>query len=217
MEKDIISILLVDDDATYVSIARHHLNKYPSKKFNLIWKNNGEDTIKELKTNPNIDLVLIDYFLPDKDGLEIVKEIRKDNIHVPIIFLTTHKNFKIAIEAMKSNVEDYLIKDEAVDTMLPRAIITVLERVKIKQQIEQAEKNRIISEKKAEAIKELIVTICHEFNNPLAAIKISSDILNKQDLDDKSKEILQKLVDNLKKIEKEISTLRDLDISEYSE
>lgn len=217
MENDTISILLVDDDATYVSIARHHLNKYPSKKFNLIWKNNGEDAIKELKTNPNIDLVLIDYFLPDKDGLEIVKEIRKDNIHVPIIFLTTHKNFKIAIEAMKSNVEDYLIKDEAVDTMLPRAIMTVLERVKIKQQIDQAEKNRIISEKKAEAIKELIVTICHEFNNPLAAIKISSDILNKQDLDDKSKEILQKLVDNIKKVEKEISTLRDLDISEYSE
>lgn len=212
MEIETIDILLVDDDAVYANVARHHLSKYPNKKFNLIWKDNGEAGIQELKSNPNIKLVLLDYYLPDKDGLEVVKQIANENISLPIIFLTTHKNFKLAIEAMKLNVEDYLIKDETVDTMLPRAIITVLERFKIKKQLEKAEKEKIISEGRANAIRELIVTICHEFNNPLAAIKISTDILSKQNLSAEAKEILEELIENIKKVEREISTLRDLDI-----
>lgn len=214
MELETLDILLVDDDPVYVNSARHHLSKYPSKKFNLIWKDNGDAAIQELKSNPNIKLVLIDYYLPDKDGLEIVKEIANAKISIPIIFLTTHKNFKLAVEAMKLNVEDYLIKEETVDTMLPRAIVTVLERFKIKKQLENAEKEKIISEGKANAIKELIVTISHEFNNPLAAIKISTDILAKQNLSPESKKILEELVENLKKIENEISTLKNLDISD---
>ncbi|RCK71894.1 MAG: Response regulator of zinc sigma-54-dependent two-component system [Ignavibacteriae bacterium] len=214
MELETLDILLVDDDPVYVNSARHHLSKYPSKKFNLIWKDNGDAAIQELKSNPNIKLVLIDYYLPDKDGLEIVKEIANAKISIPIIFLTTHKNFKLAVEAMKLNVEDYLIKEETVDTMLPRAIVTVLERFKIKKQLENAEKEKIISEGKANAIKELIVTISHEFNNPLAAIKISTDILAKQNLSPESKKILEELVENLKKIENEISILKNLDISD---
>lgn len=214
MDTEILDILLIDDDAAYVNVARHHLNKFTSKKFNLIWKDNGEAGIQELKSNPNIKLVLLDYYLPDKDGIEVVKQIANENISIPIIFLTTHKNFKLAIEAMKLNVEDYLIKDETSDTMLPRAILTVLERFKIKKQLEKAEKERIISEGKANAIRELVVTICHEFNNPLAAIKISTDILSKQNLPPETKNILGELIDNLKKVEKEISTLKDLDIED---
>lgn len=212
MEIETLDILLVDDDPVYSNVARHHLSKYPSKKFNLIWKDNGEAAIQELKNNPNIKLILIDYHLPDKDGLEMVKEIANSNISIPIIFLTNQKNFKLAIEAMKLNVEDFLIKEEAIDTMLPRTIVTVLERFKIKKQLEKAEKEKIISEGKANAIKELIVTISHEFNNPLAAIKISTDILAKQNLPPEIKITLEELVENLRKIEKEISKLKDLDI-----
>jgi YesN/AraC family two-component response regulator len=149
--------------------------------------------------------------------LEIAKEIRQKNISVPIIFLTSNKNFKTAIEAMKYNIEDYLIKDEAVGTILPRAILTALEREKIKQQIQKMEKEKILSEKKADAIRELIVTICHEFNNPLAAIKISSDIISKQNIQQEAKDILLQLNLNLSKIEKEITTLRDLDVSDFTQ
>jgi signal transduction histidine kinase len=118
---------------------------------------------------------------------------------------------------MKYNVEDYLIKDETVGTILPRAILTVLERDKIKKQIQRMEKEKVLSEKKADAIRELIVTICHEFNNPLAAIKISSDIISKQNMPEEVKTILQQLNFNLSKIEKEITTLRDLDVSDFTQ
>lgn len=217
MGTETINVLLVDDDASYVGVTQHLLKQFTSKKFNLIWKDDGTKAIEELNNNKDLHIVLIDYYLPEKNGLEIVKDIRHKNIHIPVIFLTSNKNFKIAIEAMKYNVEDYLIKDETVGTILPRAILTVLERDKIKKQIQQMEKEKVLSEKKTDAIRELIVTICHEFNNPLAAIKISSDIISKQDVPKETKDILQQLNFNLSKIEKEITTLRDLDVSDFTQ
>jgi response regulator of citrate/malate metabolism len=217
MTAETINVLLVDDDASYFGIAQHLLKQLSGKKFNLLWKDNGEKAIDELQNNKGINIVLMDYFLPEKNGLEIAKEIRQKNISVPIIFLTSNKDFKIAIEAMKYNIEDYLIKDEAVGTILPRAILTALEREKIKQQIHKMEKEKILSEKKADAIRELIVTICHEFNNPLAAIKISSDIISKQNIQQEAKDILLQLNVNLSNIEKEITTLRDLDVSDFTQ
>ena len=217
MNAETINVLLVDDDASYFGITQHLLKQFSGKKFNLVWKDNGTKAIDELQNNKEIKIVLMDYFLPEKNGLEIAKEIRQKNISVPIIFLTSNKDFKIAIEAMKYNIEDYLIKDETVGTILPRAILTALEREKIKQQIQKMEKEKILSEKKADAIRELIVTICHEFNNPLAAIKISSDIISKQNNQQETKDILLQLNLNLSKIEKELTTLRDLDVSDFTQ
>ncbi len=214
MNKNSVNILLIDDDAAYVSIAQHLLKKFPGKDFNLTWKNTGESALQELKNNLDIDIVLLDYYLPEKNGLEIVKEISENNISVPIIFLTSNKNFKIAIEAMKYNVEDYLIKNEAGDTALPRAILTVLEKIKIRKQLEKIEKEKILTKKKIEAINELVVTICHEFNNPLAAIKISVEIINRQNLLPEAKELIEELITNLNLIEKEIATIRDLNTTE---
>jgi len=217
MNAETINVLLIDDDASYFGITQHLLKQFSNKRFNLLWKDNGTKAIEELQNNKEINIVLMDYFLPEKNGLEIVKEIRQKNISIPIIFLTSNKNFKIAIEAMKYNVEDYLIKDETVGTILPRAILTALEREKIKLQIQKMEKEKILSEKKADAIRELIVTICHEFNNPLAAIKISSDIISKQNIQAEARDVLLQLNLNLSKIEKEITTLRDLDVSDFTQ
>jgi signal transduction histidine kinase len=56
----------------------------------------------------------------------------------------------------------------------------------------------------------LVVTMCHEFNNPLAAIKISADILIRQDLPDEEKKLLTELNRNIALLENQIVKLRDL-------
>jgi DNA-binding NtrC family response regulator len=217
MSSGTVNVLLVDDDASYASVVQHLLKQFSARKFFVSWHNNGSSAIEEIAKNKDIQIILMDYYLPEKNGLEIVKQLRDDGIETPVIFLTSNKNFKIAVEAMKYNVEDYLIKDETAGSILPRTILTALERDRIKKQIQKMEKDKTLSEKKADAIRELIVTICHEFNNPLAAIKISSDIISKQNLDESVKEILLRLSGNLTKIEKEIITLRDLDIKEMTQ
>jgi DNA-binding NtrC family response regulator len=205
-----IQLLIVDDDTSYMGIAQHLLSKYQGKKFNVIWKQDGQSAIEELTRNPSIDLLLIDYYLPEVNGLEVTKAIRGRQIDVPIIFLTSNRDFRLAIEAMKYGVEDYMVKEEAVDSVLPRTIVNILERVHLKKRIAQQQKTDLIAKKRTDAIKELVVTVCHEFNNPLAAMKISADILLRQSLSAKEKGFVEDLDKNIGLIEKEITRLRDI-------
>jgi len=100
------------------------------------------------------------------------------------------------------------------DTILPRTIMNVLERIHLKRQINDAEKEKLLSLKKTEAIQELVVTMCHEFNNPLAAIKISADILSRQKISENERELVQRLNLSISQLEKQIIRLRDLNLGE---
>lgn len=207
---ELITLLIVDDDTSYMAVVQHFLSKYQGKKFEMVWKKDGALALDELEKNKNIDLVLLDYYLPELNGIEVAKAIREKQIDVPIIFLSSNRDFRLAIEAMKYGVEDYMVKDEAVDSVLPRTIVNILERVYLKKRIVEQQKNDLIAQKRTEAIKELVVTICHEFNNPLAAMKISTDILARQKLPPEEKELVTELDKNISLIEKEITKLRDL-------
>jgi signal transduction histidine kinase len=111
---------------------------------------------------------------------------------------------------MKYGVEDYMVKEDAVDSVLPRTIMNILERVALKKKIQEHQRAELIAQKRADAIKEVVVTICHEFNNPLAAMKISADILARQPLPAEDKELIQQIDKNITLVEQEIAKLRDI-------
>jgi CheY-like chemotaxis protein len=205
-----INLLFVDDDRGYMAVAQQLLAKYQGKKFNILWKQDGPSALDELKNNKHIDLILMDYYLPEINGLEVTRMIRENKFEVPIIFLTSNRDFRLAIEAMKYGIEDFMLKDEAVDSVLPRTIVNILERVYLKQRIAEQQRTDLIAKKRTDAIKELVVTVCHEFNNPLAAMKISTDILSRQRLHQGEAELVKELDRNITLIEKEITKLRDI-------
>ncbi len=210
-----VHLLFVDDDTSYMAVAQHLLSKYQGKRFNIRWKQDGPSALEELEKNPSIDLVLVDYYLPEMNGLELTRTIRERKFDIPIIFLTSNRDFRLAIEAMKYGVEDYMVKDEAVDSVLPRTIVNILERVHLKRRIAEQQKADLIAKKQTDAIKELVVTVCHEFNNPLAAVKISADIISRQQLPERDKELLKEIDKNVEIVEKEISRLRDLSFERF--
>jgi DNA-binding NtrC family response regulator len=205
-----INLLFIDDDPSYMAVAQHLLSKYQGKRFNIQWKQDGVSALELLEKNPPIDMLLVDYYLPEMNGLDVTRAIRERNVDIPIIFLTSNRDFRLAIEVMKYGVEDYIVKDEAVDSVLPRTIINIMERVLLKRKIAEQQKSELIVQKKTDAIRELVVTVCHEFNNPLAAIKISTDILQRQTLSDRDKEVIKDLDRNISLVEKEINRLRDI-------
>ena len=111
MTENNIHILLVDDDESYSSIVKHRLTPFQSHQFELICEKEGDKAISTLKTNQTIDLVLMDYYLQNQTGLDVTKKIFEEKINVPILFLTSNKDLRAAVEAMKYGVEDYLIKE----------------------------------------------------------------------------------------------------------
>ncbi len=209
----VINILLVDDDAGYAATAKSSLDTFNGKAFNLVCIGDGEKALSYLTAPNEIHLILLNYHLKNRNGLEILGDVRGANVSLPVIMLTGEKDFRIAVEAMKHGVAEYLVKEDATDTLLPRTILHVLEEHQLKTKVATAEQNRIISQRKTEAIQELVVTMCHEFNNPLAAIKISTDILARQCQTPGVKTLLADLNRSITDLEKQIVKLRDLDVT----
>ena len=209
-----IKVLLIDDDEEYSAVAKHYLRSIHHRTFDLVSVPSDALAMEKLAERKDFDIILMDYFLQGTTGLEITKKIFDAQYDIPIILLTANRDFRIAIEAMKFGVEEYLVKEEAVDTVLPRTVISVLERYQLKKRIQEVEKDALIAEKKTEAIQELLVTMCHEFNNPLAAIKISSDILARRNVDEENKKLLQRLSHNISLLEHQIISLRDANTEE---
>jgi PleD family two-component response regulator len=212
MNTSTIAILLIDDDAEYAEVIKRHLHLFQNKKFDVICAPDSEQALKHLATAHPPDLILMEHYFSNTNGLEIIKKLFDEKNKIPIILLTSSKDYRIAIEVMKYGVEDYLIKEELTETILPRTILNVLERLQLNERLRTIDKEKLITQKKVEAVQELVVTMCHEFNNPLAAIKISSDILMRQATSTEQKEVLAKLNTNIGHLEKQIFKLRDLNI-----
>ncbi len=210
MSAQTLNVLIIDNNMHFVKTAQQNLKKFQTKTFNLIWKEDWAKGIEELEKNKAINIILMDYFLSGKNGAEVTKILKEKKISIPVIFLSSDKDLHSAIEAMKLGVEDYLIKEEVTETALPRAILNVLERVQLKKQIEESEKNKIIAEQRAAAVQELIIAICHEFNNPLAAMKISADIIAKHPLTEEEKKLVHEISHHIETVEKEIKKLQKL-------
>ncbi|MDE3059099.1 MAG: response regulator [Bacteroidota bacterium] len=208
-----IHVLLVDDNISYAKTVQSQLKQFEGKEFKITWEKFGVGGIEKLKKDSSIDIVILNYDLKKTTGLDIAREIRAQKIDVPIVFVTTSKDFSVAVEAMKLAVDDFLVKDEIVGSILPRTVLNVLNRAQLYRQIAQVGKNKIIAQKKTEAIKEVVVTICHEFNNPLAAIKISTEIISRQKLNPLERTAVAELDKNIRTIEKEIIKLRDINLS----
>jgi DNA-binding NtrC family response regulator len=75
------------------------------------------DALAAVEKDPP-DLVLLDYKLPDRTGIEVLADIRKVAPHVPVIMITAHASVPGAVEAVKQGVYDYLAKPFEVPKLL---------------------------------------------------------------------------------------------------
>jgi len=100
------SILLVDDDKTVSQALKRVFHR---SKYEISTALNGEEGMsKFISTRP--DLVILDLRMPGKSGMEVLKEMRKENKEANIIIITGYGGVKEAIEAMKAGASDFLQK-----------------------------------------------------------------------------------------------------------
>jgi len=205
-----IQVLLVDDDVTFAKLVQIILRRYQPRTFVVLWKDSVEGAIAEVTQNPDIDVIIMDYYFPTSTGLEFCLQLNQMDRSIPIIFLTGFRDFKLAVEAMKLGVEDFLLKDDLNEAHLPKTILNILDRVRLRKHKQAVEKRLAMAESRAQAIRELVVTVCHEFNNPLAAVKISYDLIQRQLPEAVDPEIMKSFEDRFNSIDMEIKRLRDL-------
>jgi FixJ family two-component response regulator len=205
-----VHILLVDDDAGFAKVVQTVFKMFRQRTFIVTWKESVESALIEIAHSQSIDIILTDYYFPTSNGLEFCLQLNQMERAVPIVFLTGAHDFKLVVEAMKLGVEDFLVKDNFDQAHLPRTILSILDRVHLRKHKQAVEKRLAMAENRAQAIRELVVTVCHEFNNPLAAVKISFDLLQRQNLGAVPLETMKSFESRFNAIDSEIKQLRDL-------
>ena len=118
-------IFIIEDEPSIIQLVQHNLEK---NGFIVSSSLNGNDGLKELKKFQP-DLLLLDWMLPDLSGIEICKNIRKDNSfkNLPVIMLTAKGEEEDKIKGLNSGVDDYLTKPFSFNELMAR-IKAVLRR-----------------------------------------------------------------------------------------
>ncbi len=208
--KRVITVLLVDESAEFANTVRRELTAAEGTEFRLHWKNSVEDALRDLDGATAYDVILTDYVFSRSNGLEFCLRLNQLNKQIPLVFLTGTRDFKLAVEAMKLGVEDVLFKENLEHADLARTIVKIVDVVVMRRQLQAVEKRMVMAENRAQAIRELVVTVCHEFNNPLAAVKISADLIDRSIQTPDERQLMDELGRYFRQIEMEIRRLRDL-------
>jgi len=111
------TVLLVDDEQPVLTSLSNYLEL---NSFNVTPVMNGEDALSAFRST-YFDLVITDLVMPGISGLELVTEIKKTNYEIGAFILTGHGNMVLAIDALRSGADDFILKpcdtDELVRTM----------------------------------------------------------------------------------------------------
>jgi len=201
-----ITVLLVEDNFDFAKLVKIYLGRFDEAEIEIIWKENGPDAIEEAVHNPVIDVILMDYFLPGMNGLEITRSLKEKNVDIPVVFLTVNKDMNLAVEVMKLGVRDYLVKEEISTPILPKTILSVVEKRKFQKEVAVLE----IRQKRLEAMQEMIVGITSEISAPLGSMKTIADSLIKRGSTDKSAKYLWIIRENVERIESKMEKLLNL-------
>jgi CheY-like chemotaxis protein len=162
-----LNILLVDDDEDFVNIAYLYLK---SKGYNVDVVNNGREAIEIIKQEKH-QIVLLDYFMPEVSGEDVVVEVRKFNQEVVIIIQTGFAGQKPPIDTMQRlNIQNYHDKTEGMDKLN----LELISAVKIFNQQNQIS----ISKYKSNAISKLISSIVLNIKSSLMSIGAGLEITN---------------------------------------
>ncbi|NMC94707.1 MAG: sigma-54-dependent Fis family transcriptional regulator [Syntrophorhabdus sp.] len=108
------TILIVEDEETQRSLLSGLLQK---EGYTVEEAGNGANAIDLFRTK-TIDLVLLDFKLPDMDGLAILKGVKEINPEVEIIMITAYGSIENAVNALKAGASEYLTKPIDLDDLL---------------------------------------------------------------------------------------------------
>ena len=108
------SILIVDDEA---SILKSLAGILTDEGFEILTATNGYEGLKILET-ASPDLVLLDIWMPGIDGIDTLKEIKKNSPATQVIMITGHGTFETAVSATKIGAFDFIEKPLSIDKVI---------------------------------------------------------------------------------------------------
>ncbi|MBN1970691.1 MAG: hybrid sensor histidine kinase/response regulator [Candidatus Delongbacteria bacterium] len=177
-------ILIVDDISKNIQLAANVLK---NTDYMISFAQDGQSALKKLKA-VKFDLVLLDIMMPEMDGYDVCKEMKKDEDlkDIPVIFLTAKTDSDSIIKGFENGAVDYIVK--------PFNNKELLARVKTHLELKKSRENLEIQKKSLEELNAMknrfLSVIGHDLKGPIGTLEQALKVVRDKLLDKEEEEML---------------------------
>lgn len=196
---DAFRALVIDDDPSIVRFLEIYLEGQGFRIHSALTGAEGIETARQLVP----DIILLDYVMPDLNGLEVLRRLKQDERtrSIPVVVLTARSEVGEKVKGLDLGVDDYITKPFDIRELKARLVSILTRR---REQVETTEAEKL------KTLREVIASVSHEVNNPLAAILMCAEALERrhtelEDVTEKSRVIQENVLrirDILKRLER---------------
>ncbi|GCE31765.1 hypothetical protein KDA_72490 [Dictyobacter alpinus] len=175
MSEQVWRVLIVDDTSSDRQLFRHYLIRDPDARYQIYEAANGEQGLS-ICQEQQLDCILLDHRLPDMDGVMFLQALHARPLsHMPaVIFLTGSSNEEIAVQAMKTGAQDYLVKGKTSPEHLRSAVANAIRTAILQKNVEeqrlevarQHQAFRMVAENAPDIIARFDPDLRHIYVNP---------------------------------------------------
>jgi signal transduction histidine kinase/CheY-like chemotaxis protein len=140
-------LLIIDDCAEDRRIYRRYLLKDPQQSYEILEADSARDGLA-LSQSTDCDAILLDFCLPDMNGLEILDKLKQEKwaTSPSVIVLSGHGNEEVAAQAIKKGAQDYLVKQRLKPDALQLAVRNAIKRSHSQSQLSKTrERQRLMA------------------------------------------------------------------------
>jgi len=166
MENKPLNILIIDDSPEDHELYREYLSDGQSDRYHFIDAYCGEEGERLFQAN-QVDCVLLDYRMPDIDGIEVLNRLSRIQEIVPVVMLTGDGNESVAVVAMKAGSQDYIPKRVVTPQALRRTVGHTIERARLTSRLEAYRRDL---ERSNQDLERFVSVVAHDLKSPLRAI-----------------------------------------------
>jgi signal transduction histidine kinase len=162
-------ILLIDDSEDDRMFFRRSLQGIADTGYDVVEASTGEEGLS--RTNCEVfACVLLDYSLPGRNGVEILKQIRFTHPFVPVVMLTGLGNEAVAVSAMQEGAQNYLVKGAVTSHTLEHVVNGAMQHCEMQKRItEQREALEIFSR-----------ALAHDLKEPMRTMRSMLDVIQEE-------------------------------------
>jgi len=228
-----VTVVVIDDDPNFLELISLILSR---KGYCVVVATSARKGL-EIIAARNPELVLLDYMMPEMDGLSALREIKSRYPDISVVMFTGNGNEEIAVELMKEGAAEYILKPFNSSSLLERLdnVLRVRE-IELNNKALQQEQTRLIEEidvwnqelqkrvrEKTEALQKaqseiaqteklaalgyLSAGVAHEIRNPLNSISLFVQLMRQNSTDQEQTEFLDKILKEIDRIDSIISKL----------
>lgn len=164
-----VKILIIDDNQDDRALCRRALQKSAETRYELLEAGDGDEGMGVIAREEPA-CVLLDYSLPGRNGIEVLKRIRAQYPFIPVVILTGQGNEKVAVTAIQQGAQNYIVKSSITQEVLEHTARMAIDHCTLQKR----------SHEQRASLEVFTRALAHDLKEPARTIRSYIELLGQQ-------------------------------------